>query len=480
MASLRTLLKETIIDKIIINEIGEASVEPFDYKKIDNTNYLFVFEFNNISYQVKVNFTLIEENLIKTILFFSIPDYFTKEFYNVEFTVNGIENQALKSDLKTILKIMTTLSLIIKDFIQKNNPDGLYIEASNKNLDLLTGKQQKSYLYQAYLDKQIQTITNYNVYTNRDGFNVTKKTKMKKLEKIIKEAILEVIKEETFAGKNSISDLKKDPGFSSLKPDAKINAEKELEQGGSVTLENNVNEMARIPVQYKIADLSKLDDLSDKVKNSKGVQGIISYLQDKGQAPVAQIAKDQFNRPQQAINPVVLALTQAGVLDTVGGSGVAASRVGKGGEVAPPTTKQIIDPEDFLIGGGEKFDKAPNEPSEEEIAASFAAARAIGDEDEDIIKTLPKDAPKIKPTISDEDYDKLMKFLNAKERLRNIDSALRQNKKISRGGDDMISKDTNEEERLKAKKAELEKRIEDLVASSEYLQRRKAPEDKNK
>jgi multidrug efflux pump subunit AcrB len=133
-----------------------------------------------------------------------------------------------------------------------------------------------------------------------------------------------------------------------------------------------------------------------------------------------------------------------------------------------------------LIGGGEKFDKAPNEPSEEEIAASFAAARAIGDEDEDIIKTLPKDAPKSKMTISDEDYDKLMKFLNAKERLRNIDSALRQNKKISRGGDDMISKDSNEEERLKAKKAELEKRIDDLVASSEYLQRRKAPEDKNK
>jgi len=302
---------------------------------------------------------------------------------------------------------------------------------------------------------------------------------MKKLEKIIKEAILEVIKEETFAGKSAISDLKKDPGFSSLKPDAKINAEKELEQGGSVTLENNVNEMARIPVQYKIADLSKLNTLGDKVKNSKGVQGIISYLQDKGQAPVAQIAKEKFDRPQQAINPVVLALTQAGVLDTVGGSGVAASRVGKGGEVAPPTTKQIIDPEDFLVGGGEKFNKAPNEPSEEEIAASFAAARAAGDEEEEI-KDLKKDAPKIKPTISDEEYDKLMKFLNAKERLRNIDSALRQNKKISRGGDDMISKDTNEEERLKAKKAELEKRIDDLVASSEYLQRRKAPEDKNK
>jgi len=304
---------------------------------------------------------------------------------------------------------------------------------------------------------------------------------MKKLEKIIKEAIAEVINEDAAKIKNlRTTATKLRQQAIDAEQAASAEEEKDLQQNKAAVAEINVNEMARIPVQYKIADLSKLNTLSDKVKNSKGVQGIISYLQDKGQAPVAAIAKDQFNRPQQAINPVVLALTQAGVLDTVGGSGVAASRVGKGGEVAPPTTKQIIDPEDFLIGGGEKFNKAPNEPSEEEIAASFAAARAIGDEDEDVIKTLKKDAPKIKPTISDEDYDKLMKFLNAKERLRNIDSALRQNKKISRGGDDMISKDTNEEERLRAQKSALEKRIEDLVASSEYLQRRKAPEDKNK
>jgi len=303
---------------------------------------------------------------------------------------------------------------------------------------------------------------------------------MKKLEKIIKEAIAEVINEDAAKVKNlRIAATKFRQQAIDAEQAASAEEEKDLQQNKTAVAEINVNEMARIPVQYKIADLSKLNTLGDKVKNSKGVQGIISYLQDKGQAPVAQIAKEKFDRPQQAINPVVLALTQAGVLDTVGGSGVAASRVGKGGEVAPPTTKQIIDPEDFLVGGGEKFNKAPNEPSEEEIAASFAAARAAGDEEEEI-KDLKKDAPKIKPTISDEEYDKLMKFLNAKERLRNIDSALRQNKKIARGGDDMISKDTNEEERLRAQKAALEKRIEDLVASSEYLQRRKAPEDKNK
>ena len=174
MASLRTLVTE-IVDKIIIDEIGEASVKPLDYKKISNDNYSFIFEFNDVSYVVKVRFTEIWDDITKQYYFSKVPNYKDKEFYNVEFTINNIENQALKSDIKTILRIMTTLSYIVKEFIQNNNPDGLYIEATNKDVNLLTGKEQKSYLYQAYLDKQIKTLTNYNLYTIRDGFNVIKK-----------------------------------------------------------------------------------------------------------------------------------------------------------------------------------------------------------------------------------------------------------------------------------------------------------------
>ena len=124
---------------------------------------------------MKVQFELIEDDISKQYYFTKVPNYKDKEFYNVSFTINNIENQALKSDIKTILKIMTTLSYIVKEFIQNNNPDGLYIEATNKDINLMTGKEQKSYLYQAYLDKQIKTLTNYSLYTIRDGFNVIKK-----------------------------------------------------------------------------------------------------------------------------------------------------------------------------------------------------------------------------------------------------------------------------------------------------------------
>jgi len=296
---------------------------------------------------------------------------------------------------------------------------------------------------------------------------------MKKLEKIIKEAILEVINEDA-----SLDQAAKAAELNALnKKIVALNAQKSAVASGK----DEVTEMARISIKYKIGDLSKLDDLSDKIKNSKGVTGIIDYLQTNGEASVAEIAKEKFDRPQQAINPIVQSLVASGVLEPVGGTGIAASRIDKKtGKVAPPTTKQTLEPEDFFIGKG-KFDGPAFEPSDEEVAASFARARAAGDSgEEEFVANLKKDAPKVKPTISDEEYDKLMKFLDYNERLRKIDSALRQNKKISRGGDDMISKDRGEAEKLSNMKTDLENRIKDLVAGSEYLQRRKAPEDKNK
>lgn len=294
---------------------------------------------------------------------------------------------------------------------------------------------------------------------------------MKKLEKIIKEAILEVLAEGPAEEKAA-----KDAKIKALQAQKKaVDSELNAVASGK----DPVTEMARISTKYKIGDESKLSTLSDKVQSSKWVKGIIDYIKEKGEASVATIAKEKFERPQQAINPIVQSLLSAGILEPVGGSGIAASRVSKDGDIAPVTTKQTVEPEDFLVGSG-KFDGPAFEPSEEEIAASFAAARAAGDSDDDIeknIKVRPS-TTSTKPAISDEEYDKLMKFLNAKERLRNVDSALRKNKRLSRGGDDMVAKDTGEEAKLRAKKDELEKRIEDLVASSPYLQRRQAPGEK--
>lgn len=126
------------------------------------------------------------------------------------------------------------------------------------------------------------------------------------------------------------------------------------------------------------------------------------------------------------------------------------------------------DAEDFLIGKSKFTTKKP----------SLDISKSDEEEEEKFIKTLKKDAPVVKPQISDDEYEKLMKFFDYKDRLRNIESNIKQNKKLARGADDLSSKDRDENAALLKKKADLEKRIEDLVASSEYLQRRKAPEEK--
>jgi hypothetical protein len=303
---------------------------------------------------------------------------------------------------------------------------------------------------------------------------------MKKLEKIIKEAILEVIEEgnKLYALKNPADSAKGlastiDPDDATEKSPAFISKYKPVSEG-------ELDEMARVPVQYKIADLSKLDDLSDKVKGSKGVQGIISYLQNKGQAPVALIAKEQFNRPQQAINPIILSLTAAGVLDTVAGSGVAPSRVNKAtGEIAPKEEEpETFEPDDYFIGSRFATREPKPDPTPEEVAASFAKALSIdGGSDEDFVRNLPKDAPVSAKKVSEEDYQKLMKYLNLKDRLNKIKSDIRQNKKLGKGGDDLGGGSTSKEnEELMKKVEDTTNRINDLISSSEYLKSRKTPE----
>ena len=172
MASLRILIKE-IIEDIILQEIGEANIEPFQYSKLSDIKYSFDFDYKDGYFNVEVDFEKLDD-VYKSYYFAKVPNFKNKIFYNVAFNVNGDQYKASSTDLKTLLKIMTTLSIIVKDFISNINPDGLYIEATDKGDDLIRGKQQKSATYQAYLDKQLEKLTGYKVYTNRGGLNIVK------------------------------------------------------------------------------------------------------------------------------------------------------------------------------------------------------------------------------------------------------------------------------------------------------------------
>jgi hypothetical protein len=79
--------------------------------------------------------------------------------------------------------------------------------------------------------------------------------KISELKASIREMIVNELEEATYAGKDAKADLQKDPKFSSLNTQAKTAAFKDLEGGGSVTLqeEDALMEMAKIAGDLKIA-----------------------------------------------------------------------------------------------------------------------------------------------------------------------------------------------------------------------------------
>jgi hypothetical protein len=79
--------------------------------------------------------------------------------------------------------------------------------------------------------------------------------KISELKSAIREMIISELEEATYAGKDAKADLQKDPKFGSLNAQAKTAALKDLESGGSVTLqeEDALMEMAKIAGDLKVA-----------------------------------------------------------------------------------------------------------------------------------------------------------------------------------------------------------------------------------
>jgi hypothetical protein len=78
------------------------------------------------------------------------------------------------SSYKTLLAILSTVVDIIKDFIKNQQPEGLYIKGSSKEISG-SDISQKSNLYKAFIQKQLQQVTGYGVDTHRGGFIIMKK-----------------------------------------------------------------------------------------------------------------------------------------------------------------------------------------------------------------------------------------------------------------------------------------------------------------
>lgn len=212
----------------------------------------------------------------------------------------------------------------------------------------------------------------------------------------------------------------------------------------------DLDEMANVSVRYQLAGDANADDFKGK-KNR-----IITAMKATGE-PMAKIdvAGELGYDKQNPINSDFMELVASGVIEPAGE------------QKAPRLTRPASDKPK---GGEDEDGFVTGDMSDEEVDAMFAKAKASGDEEPEIGDIEKADVSAAK--MSDEDYEAFMKVSDLENRLAATKSNILKLKKSKIAAGDISDKPSDELLRLRDLKASLEKRIDDTVGSSKYLQQR--------
>ena len=290
-----------------------------------------------------------------------------------------------------------------------------------------------------------------------------KTMKAKQLRKLIRESIVEILKEADISPAQKAA---KDAEIKALQAKKKaIDAElSDIASGREEVAEGEIDEMARLAKGFKVADPNvNTAQYANKRISGVSLADIIEYIKANPGADKKSL-QTQFNfaRPQIA-NAVVNALLDSGVVVKLSASGEEEAPVAPGEEA--PT--QATEPEDLFMGSGENplsmyFDDEPNASGEED----FNASEEPTIDDTSIEKVNAK-------SMSDEDYEAFMKYDELNNRLAATKSNITKLKRRKGGSPgDLTDKPSTELIRLRDLKTSLEDRINTLVAGSDYLKKR--------
>lgn len=172
MSSYKTLLVP-IIEQVLIKEIGEANIPPLKWTQVSPFRYKFLIDIDDYTEVVTVEFQQLIDTIEKQ-FYLSHKYVHLYNVFNVGYDVSGNENQFKKSNVKTLLQILSTVVNIIEYFISNNLfLDGFYIRATPKSIDS-SSNIQKINLYKAFINKNLSKIKNFSTEWHRDGLILIK------------------------------------------------------------------------------------------------------------------------------------------------------------------------------------------------------------------------------------------------------------------------------------------------------------------
>ena len=284
------------------------------------------------------------------------------------------------------------------------------------------------------------------------------KMKSKELRKIIREAIADVLAEETIdvSNPNALTDPQKQALIQKARTATKNVKLGTADSPVEFVEESDIDEMARIPKGYKLTN----DDIDTsgftKTISGTSLADVINYFKENPGADKKAL-QTQFNfaRPQIA-NAIVNGLMDAGVL----------TKLGAGGEEEPAGTQAqapaATDAEDMFVGGAENplamyFDGEPNDDGSDDFEPEAGE--------------IEKAAPVNISNVSDEDMEASYKYTELERRLAAAKSNILKLRKGKSAAGDISDKPSTELQRLRDLKTSLEQRIADLKSSSAYVRK---------
>ena len=223
-----------------------------------------------------------------------------------------------------------------------------------------------------------------------------------------------------------------------------------LNKPGLSSLE--LDEMANVAIRYELAP-----DVNAGAFAGKKNRIITAMSATEEPMSKIDVAGELGYDKQNPINKDFMELVAAGAI------------VQSGGQAAPRLNRPAGEPAAAIAADGE-FDFIQGDMTDAEIDASFAKAAAAGDDEPEMgdIEKSSTSASK----ISDNDYEAFMKVSDLENRLASTKSNILKLKKGKSDAGDISDRPSNELVRLRDLKVSLEKRIDDIVASSKYLQQR--------
>ena len=293
----------------------------------------------------------------------------------------------------------------------------------------------------------------------------TDKMKKTDLQELVRQAIQEVINETTLPTTVNYKNQSTPDKVLNIDPSdvSTIDALKKDPNVGSVSIgdkkikESEIDEMANVSVRYELAPDAAAADFAGKKSR------IIAAMQATEEPMSKTDVATALGYPKQnPINADFMALVADGVIIPSGEQ--RAPRLNRPA-AAEPEAGEEVGGEDGIEGG------VAGDMSDEEIEASFAKAMSSGEEE--------PDAGEIEKTnvaaggMSDADYESFMKYTDLEDRLSRVKSDILKAKRSRPSMGDISDTPSNELQNLRDLKIRLQAKLDDLLADSEYLQKRR-------